>query len=118
MRLRTTPPDTPVLIYQAAIGHASWETAMRTADGIATVWSDSLPEIRRRCMDERTIPTVVLIPFAQSRQDFFAKQVTSVDELKKRVDKLENAGFDEVMVAYAEIKDLETAARELIHNVR
>jgi len=114
MRLRTLPPDTPVPIFQAAIGHAGWESAMRSADGIATIWSDALQETRRRCMDDRTLPTVVLIPFAQSRPDFFARQVTSEDELRERVDKLENEGFDEVMVAYAEMADLESAARILM----
>jgi hypothetical protein len=80
-------------------------------DGVATVWSDALPETRRKFMAERLIPSAVLIPFAQSRTDFFARRVTTLEELQERVGALEAVGFDEVIVAYAEMADLQTAAQ-------
>ena len=51
---------------------------------------------------------------AQSRGDFFANRVASAEELKERADRLDAAGFEEVMVAYGEMPDLEAAARVLI----
>jgi alkanesulfonate monooxygenase SsuD/methylene tetrahydromethanopterin reductase-like flavin-dependent oxidoreductase (luciferase family) len=111
MLLRTQPPDVPVPLYLAAIGPNGWDSAMRVGDGVATVWSDALPETRRKFMAERLIPSAVLIPFAQSRTDFFARRVTTLEELQERVGALEAAGFDEVIVAYAEMADLQTAAQ-------
>ena len=113
MLLRTRPPETPVPIYLAAIGPASWESAMRVADGIATVWSDTLAETRKQFMRERVLPTAVLLPFAQSRSDFFAQRLTSLDDLRQRLTRLEHAGCDEAIVAYADMADLETAAQVL-----
>ena len=85
---------------------------MGVADGIATFWTDKVLEMRKQFMTERTLPVVVLIPFAQSRTDFFSESaVSSLDELRRRVEILEEAGFDEVMVAYGERADLETAAK-------
>ena len=112
MKLRTHPPDSPVPIFLAAVGPSSWEIAMGVADGIATFWTDKVLEMRKQFMTERTLPVVVLIPFAQSRTDFFSESaVSSLDELRRRVEILEEAGFDEVMVAYGERADLETAAK-------
>ena len=111
MLLRTKPPETPVPIYLAAIGPNGWASAMRVADGVATVWSDTVGEMRRQHMGERQLPAAAMIPFAQTRSDFFARRVASFDELRRRVDHLDAAGFDEVIVAYAELTDLEMAAR-------
>jgi hypothetical protein len=111
MLLRTVPPETPMPIFLAAIGPAGWESAMRVADGIATVWSDTLAATRQRWMAERALPTAVLIPFAQTRPDFFTRPVASLVELQRRVMVLEAAGFDEVIVAYADLADLDAAAR-------
>jgi alkanesulfonate monooxygenase SsuD/methylene tetrahydromethanopterin reductase-like flavin-dependent oxidoreductase (luciferase family) len=113
MLLRTVPPPTPVPIYLAAIGPGGWASAMRIADGVATVWSETLAATRRSQMAERTLPAAVLIPFAQSRADFFTRPVRSLDELQRRVAILEAAGFDEVIVAYADLADLEAAVRVL-----
>ena len=113
MLLRTLPPEIPVPIFLAAIGPAGWQQAMRVADGIATVWSDTLVATRQQWMTERTLPTAVLIPFAQTRPDFFARRVSSLEELRQRVATLEAAGFDEVIVAYADRADLEAAAQLL-----
>ena len=111
MLLRTHPPETAVPIYLAAIGPNGWASAMRVADGVATVWSDKLAETRQQFMADRALPVAVMIPFAQSRTDFFARRVSSLDELRQRVSALDAAGFDEVIVAYAELADLETAAQ-------
>jgi alkanesulfonate monooxygenase SsuD/methylene tetrahydromethanopterin reductase-like flavin-dependent oxidoreductase (luciferase family) len=111
MLLRTLPTTVP--IFLAAIGPAGWDSAMRLADGVATVWNDTLAETRRHWMAERTLPSAVLIPFAQTRADFFARPVRTLEELRQRIARLETAGFDEVIVAYAEMGDLETAAQLL-----
>jgi alkanesulfonate monooxygenase SsuD/methylene tetrahydromethanopterin reductase-like flavin-dependent oxidoreductase (luciferase family) len=113
MLLRTRPPATPVPIYLAAIGATSWECAMRSADGITTVWSDTLAETRQQFMRERVLPTAVLIPFAQTRPDFFAHRLTCLDDLRQRLHRIERAGCDEAIVAYADLADLETAAQLL-----
>ena len=117
MKLRTQPPDTPVPIYLAAVGPAGWDSAIRVADGVATFYSDKIAETRQQFMTERIIPVAVLIPFSLSRTDFFESRVTSIDELRERVAILEETGFDEVIVAYGDIKDLETAAQLLGANV-
>jgi alkanesulfonate monooxygenase SsuD/methylene tetrahydromethanopterin reductase-like flavin-dependent oxidoreductase (luciferase family) len=111
MLLRTQPPDVPVPLYLAAIGPSGWASAMRVGDGVATVWSETLPETRLQLMSDRVIPSAVLIPFAQTRTDFFARRVTTLDALRQRVVVLEAAGFDEVIVAYADLADLQAAAQ-------
>lgn len=111
MLLRTQPPDVPVPLYLAAIGSNGWANAMRVGDGVATVWSDAVAATRQQFMAERVIPSAVLIPFAQARTDFFARRVSTLDVLQQRVGVLEAAGFDEVIVAYADLTDLQTAAQ-------
>lgn len=111
MRLRTLPPDSAVPIYLAAIGPASWEASLRVADGVATIWSDRVVENRRRVMIENKLPTAVLIPFSLSRDDFFDHRAGSLEELRERVETLEKDDFDEVIIAYGDMSDLETAAR-------
>jgi alkanesulfonate monooxygenase SsuD/methylene tetrahydromethanopterin reductase-like flavin-dependent oxidoreductase (luciferase family) len=113
MLLRTRPPDTLVPIFVAAIGPSGWATARRIADGIATVWSDKLVEIRQQWIAEHPLPIAVLIPFAQTHSDFFTRRVTDLDELRRRIAHLDAAGFDEVIIAYADQADLATAAHLL-----
>lgn len=113
MLLRTRPPDTTVPIFLAAIGPSGWATAVQVADGIATVWRDRLAATRQQWLAQRPLPTAVLIPFAQTRSDFFARPVTNLDELQRRIALLDAAGFDEVIIAYAEHADLVTAAHLL-----
>lgn len=110
MLLRTRPPDTPVPIFLAAIGPSGWATAMRVGDGVATVWSDRLAATRQQWMAEHPLPIAVLVPFAQTRSDFFTRPVTDLDELQRRITLLAAAGFDEVIIAYADRADLATAA--------
>jgi hypothetical protein len=110
IRLRVPAPANPVPVYMAAIGADSWKTASETADGIETVWHDKTVEIRRQVMTEHIFPTAVMMPFSLSRTDFFDHRMTSVAELQDRIFLLEEAGFDEAIVAYAEMADLEAAA--------
>jgi len=58
-------------------------------------------------------PSAVLIPFSLSRDDFFEKwnRVGSLDELRERVETLTKADFDEVIIAYRDMADLEMAAQ-------
>jgi len=113
MLLRTRPPATTVPIFVAAIGPSGWATAKRVADGIATVWSDTLLETRQQWMVEHPLPIAVMIQFAQTHSDFFSRRVTDLDELRQRIARLDAAGFDEVIVAYADQADLATAAHLL-----
>ena len=55
----------------------------------------------------------MLIPFSLSRDDFFEKwnRVGSLDELRERVETLTKADFDEVIIAYRDMADLEMAAQ-------
>ena len=113
MLLRTLPPHPAVPIFLAAIGPNGWQTAVRIADGVATVWHDALAETRQTWLAGRSLPTAVLIPFAQSRTDFFAQRLSSLEALQQRIALLAAAGVDEVIVAYADRADLETAAQLL-----
>ena len=113
MLLRTSPPETRVPIYLAAIGPDSWDTALRVADGVATFWNKFAAENHRRAMETRYMPTAALVPFSVSPGEFFGKKIESVDELAQQVDRMEKAGFDEVIIAYRDPADIEIAA-ELI----
>ena len=113
MRIRTPPLDKAVPIYLAAISPSSWEMAMRVADGVATIWNDDVADIRASVMATATLPTAALIPFSLSDEDFLEpwNRVSSFAELQERVERLKEAGIDEVIVAYRDIADLQAAAR-------
>ena len=111
MLLRTSPPKTDVPIYLAAIGPASWDAALRVADGVATFWNKFAVENHKRAMETRQIPTAALIPFSVAPGEFFGKKIESVDELAEQVGGMEKAGFDEVIIAYRDLADIEIAAR-------
>ena len=113
LRIRTIPPEKTVPIYLAAIGQAGWETAMQAADGVATIWSEKAAEIRRQVMAGRTIPAAALVPFSLSRDDFFQNRASSLRELEEEVTKMEKEGFDEAIIAYADMADLKAAAQLL-----
>ncbi len=113
--LRTRPPEIPVPIYLAAIGPASWDIALRVADGIATFWNDFAVENHKRAMGIRQIPTAALIPFSVSPGEFFGKKAGSLDELRDKIEAMDSAGFDEVIIAYKDLSDIEIAA-ELVND--
>ncbi len=112
IRLRTQAPDTPVPIYYAAIAPAGWQTAVRVADGITTFWSGTAAENRRVAMTVRQMPTSALVPFSlsPSPEEFFGKRAGTQDDLREQVDAMEAGGFDEAVIAYRDMADLESAA--------
>jgi hypothetical protein len=92
---------------------ASWKTALRVADGVATVFNDEMIQSRTQAMVEKSLPTAALIPFSLSQKEFLDgwSRARSLKELRAGTRKLEAAGIDEVIVAYRDFADLETAAR-------
>lgn len=111
IQLRAPVPDPPVPIYLAAVGPASWETAVRAADGVVTFFSPTVSETRAQYMAKLNLPCAALIPFALNPPNkFFAQGVKSVGELKERTDILEQGGFDEVIIGYADQADIDAAA--------
>ena len=110
MRLRTSPPAEKVPIYMAAIGPGSWDTALRVADGVATFWNPFAVENFRRAMEIRRMPVAALVPFSMEPGEFFGKKIESVEELRHQIDEMAKAGFDEAIVAYRDLADLEAAA--------
>jgi alkanesulfonate monooxygenase SsuD/methylene tetrahydromethanopterin reductase-like flavin-dependent oxidoreductase (luciferase family) len=111
LRLRTLPVQNPVPIYLAAMGPESWEAAFRTADGVATIWSDEAAKMRSRAMAGRRLPTAALIPFSVSQDPFFQNKADSIEALEERVNAAKTADFDEVIIAYRDMSDLEIAAK-------
>lgn len=112
LRIRTSVPDFEIPIYLAAMSAASWKTAMQVADGVATVFNDEMIQIRSQVMAEKTLPTAALIPFSLSQENFLEdwNRARSLTELQEYTRKMEAAGIDEVIVAYRDFADLETAA--------
>ncbi len=113
LRIRTSVPDIDIPIYLAAMSAASWKTAMRVADGVATVFNEEMVQIRTQAMVEKTLPTAALIPFSLSQEDFLEgwNRARSLEELQEYVQKMEATGIEEVIVAYRDLADLELAAR-------
>jgi alkanesulfonate monooxygenase SsuD/methylene tetrahydromethanopterin reductase-like flavin-dependent oxidoreductase (luciferase family) len=109
IRLRTLPPKEKIPIYLAAIGPESWESAMRTADGVATIWSEQTADIKGNVMAERQLPVAVLVPFSVSKEAFFPQKAETLDELMETVRAIEKERFDEVIIAYRDMRDLELA---------
>ncbi|MEE8397540.1 MAG: LLM class flavin-dependent oxidoreductase [Desulfobacterales bacterium] len=110
IRLRTQPPETAVPIYFAAGGPPSWEIAVRVADGITTFWDKFAAGNRKQWVTDKTFPTAALVPFSLSPEEFFGKQIGSLEDLKEQIEAMEAAGYDEAIVAYRDMADLESAA--------
>lgn len=112
LRLRTEPPETPVPLYAAAVSPASWEAAVRSADGVATFWNDSVGQTARQAMADRKIPVAALVPFSLSSGGFPEgwKGIHAPEALKECVALMESQGMDEVIIAYRELADLKSAA--------
>jgi hypothetical protein len=70
-------------------------------------------DIRSQVVTEKTLPTAALIPFSLSQEDFLEgwNRTHSSEELQESVKKMEAAGIDEVIVAYRELADLQTAGQ-------
>jgi alkanesulfonate monooxygenase SsuD/methylene tetrahydromethanopterin reductase-like flavin-dependent oxidoreductase (luciferase family) len=112
VRVRVEPPEKKIPIYMAVIGPPGWEKAARVADGISTIWSEKTIELRYRFLEGKPLPAAVLVPFSVTRPDFFPNQVQSVELLAGCVADLEGAGFDEVIIAYGGMEDLELVTKE------
>lgn len=108
IRLRTDPPEKKILFYLAAIGDPGWERASKIADGVSTFWNEKIKETRDRYLGLNPVPVSVLIPFSLNRADFFPNQVQSCALLIERINYLDEAGFDEVIIAYSDLNDLES----------
>jgi len=106
LRLRITPPVNKIPFYQAVISASGWEDASRTADGISTIWNEKIMERRDRYLAHNPLPVSVLIPFSL-KAGFWPNQVQSGPELIARINELEEASFDEVIIAYGDLTDLE-----------
>lgn len=113
IRLRVEPPEKKIPLYAAAMGPSGWETAARIADGVSTIWGEKMNELRHRYLGDNPLPVAVLVPFSVSRPDFFPNQLRSLEGLAERITDLERAGFDEIIIAYGDLKDLELVAKEL-----
>ena len=111
MRIRIIPRKNGVPIYLAAVSPDSWETAMRVADGVATFWNEGMVDTRQKVMADNSLPTAALVPFTLSPEGIFGNKTISVDELGACVEAMEEAGIEEMMVAYRDLADLETVAR-------
>ncbi len=113
LRIRTLPPDKDLPIYLAAMSTSSWKTALRVADGVATIFSEEMMEIRNQVKAEKMLPTAALIPFSFSQEDFFEgwNRLRSLEELQARIQKMEKDGIEEAIVAYRDLADLHVAAK-------
>jgi alkanesulfonate monooxygenase SsuD/methylene tetrahydromethanopterin reductase-like flavin-dependent oxidoreductase (luciferase family) len=112
VRLRVEPPEKKIQIYMAAIGPSGWEKAACFADGVSTLWGEKINELRLRCLEKNPLPVAVLVPFSVTKPDFFPNQLHSAEELAGKVAELEEMGFDEIIIAYGDRKDLEMMAKE------
>jgi alkanesulfonate monooxygenase SsuD/methylene tetrahydromethanopterin reductase-like flavin-dependent oxidoreductase (luciferase family) len=112
IRIRTIPPPKNIPIYLAAISPSSWETAKQVADGVATIWNEETAKIHDGMKTDNQLPTAALIPFSLSKEDFFEgwNRTRTVPELEDCVEKMQNAGLEEVIIAYRDLADIEAAA--------
>lgn len=107
VRLRMDTPEKKIPVYLAAIGPSGWEKAARFADGVSTIWAETTNAFRLQYLDRNPLPVAVLVPFSVCKPDFFPDQLQSLEILTARVAALEGAGFDEIIIAYGDMKDLE-----------
>lgn len=107
IRLRTRPPDQDVPLYLAAVGPASWQTAVRCADGVSTFWNENAVENRKLAMIDLKLPTSALVSFSVSPGKFMGNHIGSLDMLRSKIDQMNAADFDEVVIAYRDMTDLE-----------
>jgi hypothetical protein len=100
-------PKTSVPILLAVAGSKIGERAIARADGITTFWSDQGVRLHQEMKALRAIHTAALIPFSLTRTSFFPNTVTSLVHLERELIRMEQDGFDEAIIAYGEMGDLE-----------
>ena len=107
MRLRTQPCSASIPIYLAAVSEGSWEVAKRVADGISTHMTQDLQAKKAKILGSKDMPVAVLVPFSVKRKDFFRQALNSPEALAKTIEQLESWGIDELILAYADLEDLD-----------
>ncbi|MBU4000683.1 MAG: LLM class flavin-dependent oxidoreductase [Proteobacteria bacterium] len=109
IRLRTLPGP-PVPLYLACVGREAWKQALGVADGVVTFWNPEAEINRAWAMEQKPIQTSAMVPFSLSGKEFFGQTIQSLEDLGKKFQEMEAAGFDEGIIAYRDLKDLEAAA--------
>ena len=113
MLLRTPPGPEPIPLYLAAVSEGSWQLAAKTADGIATFITDDLKAKKKKFLRERELPVAVLVPFSARRKDFFRQALNSPGQLAATIEQLQSWGIDELILAYADLEDLDVVSSVL-----
>lgn len=106
LKLRAIPPEVPIPIYLAAVSPASWETAVRVADGAVTFWNDEIVKTRRQAMQERSIPTAALVGYTLSEEGILGQKSLTQDDLYRCFQAMAEEGIDEIMIGYRDLEDL------------
>jgi alkanesulfonate monooxygenase SsuD/methylene tetrahydromethanopterin reductase-like flavin-dependent oxidoreductase (luciferase family) len=114
VRLRMDMSEKKIPIYMAVVGPSGWKKAARLADGVSTFWGENIQESHHRYLNEKPLPVAVLVPFSLTRPDFFLNTVQSAEVLAEKVNELEEAGFDEIIIAYGDMKDLEFVTSKFV----
>jgi hypothetical protein len=91
------------------VGPKGWESALAAADGVVTFWNEEAASNRKITVSRKKIHTAAMVPFTLSGQAFFGQTLNSLEALKKQIQRMEEAGFDEAIIAYRDMEDLEAA---------
>jgi len=113
MLLRTPPCARPIPVYVAAVSEGSWQLAARIADGISTFITDDLEAKKEQFLRGKVLPVAVLVPFSVKRKDFFRQTLDSPGRLAATMERLESWGIDELILAYADLEDLDALSSVL-----
>ena len=105
--LRTLPATKSIPIYLAAVGEPSWQLAAKIADGVSTFFTEDLLAKKQRFLTGNAIPLAVLVPFSVKKKDFFPEALNSPEKLTSMVEQLEGWGISELIIAYADLEDLD-----------
>ncbi|MBI4595277.1 MAG: LLM class flavin-dependent oxidoreductase [Candidatus Tectomicrobia bacterium] len=112
--LRTMPSSELIPIYLAAVGENSWKMALKVADGISTFFTDDLLEKKKNFLPDGNLPVAVLVPFSVKKKDFFPQALSSPEKLASIVQQLDSWGIAELILAYADLEDLDALSSVLI----
>lgn len=113
MLLRTQPCSKAIPVYLAAVSESSWQLATKVADGISTFITDDLETKKEKLSQGKNLPVAVLVPFSVKRKDFFRHALNSPEKLAKTIEQLESWGIDELILAYADLEDVEALSSVL-----
>ena len=115
IQLRTAPVQKRVPVFIAAVNRKSWEIAAQAADGVVTFWSPEAADHLKAITSQKNLLTAAMIPFTLTGQNsgFFQNAPASLNHLWERIHEIKQAGFDEAVIAYGDLSDLETIAQSL-----